>query len=219
VEQEIISIITNAGRTAEKWDAARKNLDLQASMRSHERDDQSSRKNDKNNDQSSRKKDKRESSRYKKGSKNKFKKDRFMEKGSRRYEQTEEIETSEIGRRKAAGECLRWAWPSDRKGSHRVKHCKRPIKLHKGTASYPKAKEYQKMKIAGMRLKDDTNDSEDDSSENDSSSEHSDSESEEEDTEDEESKGERLENFEDEESEEEQVSEERNWWDSEPESE
>jgi len=33
-----------------------------------------------------------------------------------------------------------------------VKDCIRPIKLDKGTASYPKAKECQKMKVAGMEL-------------------------------------------------------------------
>jgi len=47
---------------------------------------------------------------------------------------------------------LRCAWPSDRKGSHRVKDCIRPAKLDKGTASFLKAKEYQKMKIAAVNL-------------------------------------------------------------------
>jgi len=37
---------------------------------------------------------------------------------------TEGIDSSEISRRKAAGECLRCAWPSDRKGNHRVRDCK-----------------------------------------------------------------------------------------------
>jgi len=36
-DQEIISIITNAGRTAEKWEAARKNLGLKAGLRKFER--------------------------------------------------------------------------------------------------------------------------------------------------------------------------------------
>jgi hypothetical protein len=54
------------------------------------------------------------------------------------------INKAEIQRRKSAGECLCCAWPSHRKGTHRVKDCIRPIKLDKGTASYPRAKVYQK---------------------------------------------------------------------------
>jgi len=59
------------------------------------------------------------------------------------YSQTKGIDRGEISRRKAAGECLRCAWPSGRKGTHRVKDCRRQIKLDKGTAGFPKAKEYQ----------------------------------------------------------------------------
>ena len=62
------------------------------------------------------------------------------------YPKTEGISDSEMQRRKESGEYLRCTWPSDRKGSHRVKDCIRPIKLDKGTASYPKAKEYQRIK-------------------------------------------------------------------------
>jgi hypothetical protein len=36
---------------------------------------------------------------------------------------TKGIQEGEIDRRKVEGECLRCAWPSDRKGSHRVKDC------------------------------------------------------------------------------------------------
>ena len=57
---------------------------------------------------------------------------------------TEGIDISKLQRRKAAGECLHCAWPSDRKGSHRVKNCRRPIKLDKGTAGFAKKGEYQK---------------------------------------------------------------------------
>jgi hypothetical protein len=66
------------------------------------------------------------------------------------YPKTEGIEPSEVERRKVAGECLHCAWPSDSKGSHRVKDCIRPIKLSKGTASHPKAKEYQWLKVAAL---------------------------------------------------------------------
>jgi len=57
------------------------------------------------------------------------------------------INGSEIQRRKSSGEYLRCAWPADRKGSHRVKDCIRPIKLTEGTATFPKAKEYQQQPI------------------------------------------------------------------------
>jgi len=57
---------------------------------------------------------------------------------------TEGIESGEIERRKAAGECLHCAWPQDRKGNHRVKDCIRGIKLDKGTATYPTVNESQK---------------------------------------------------------------------------
>jgi len=40
-DNEIISIITNAGRTAEKWEAARKNLGLKASFRTYSKSRQS----------------------------------------------------------------------------------------------------------------------------------------------------------------------------------
>jgi hypothetical protein len=36
-DQEIITIITSAGRTAERWEAARKNLGLKASFRTYEK--------------------------------------------------------------------------------------------------------------------------------------------------------------------------------------
>jgi len=58
---------------------------------------------------------------------------------------TEGINLKEISRRKAAGECLHCAWPSYRKGSHRVMDCKRKIKLDKGTALFPRNKDHQKL--------------------------------------------------------------------------
>jgi len=67
---------------------------------------------------------------------------------------------------------VRCPWPSDRKGSHRVKDCRRPIKLDKGTGSFPKAKEYQKMKVAGIEFpNDDSEISESESSNSESSEE------------------------------------------------
>jgi hypothetical protein len=62
------------------------------------------------------------------------------EKNSKSYTKTEGIDLHELERRKSAGECLCCAWPSDRKGAHRVKDCIQPIRLDKGTASHPKDK-------------------------------------------------------------------------------
>jgi len=56
------------------------------------------------------------------------------------------IDSVELRRRRSAGECLRCTWPEDRKGRHRAADCRRPIKLEKGTASYPKAKGHPKIK-------------------------------------------------------------------------
>jgi hypothetical protein len=64
--------------------------------------------------------------------------------------ETAGIEEAEIQRRKSNGECLRCAWPTNRKGSHRVADCRRPIKLDNGTAGFPKAKEYLKAKPASQ---------------------------------------------------------------------
>jgi len=47
----------------------------------------------------------------------------------RDYSKTEGIDLEEIAKRKTAGECLRCAWPEDRKGTHRVKDCVRLIRL------------------------------------------------------------------------------------------
>jgi hypothetical protein len=58
------------------------------------------------------------------------------------YNKTEGISDTEIARRKSSGECLRCAWPADRKGTHRVKDCNHPIKLDKGTVDYPQKKGY-----------------------------------------------------------------------------
>jgi len=56
------------------------------------------------------------------------------------------IDKDELRRRRLAGECLRCAWPSDRKGHHQVVNCRRPIKLDKGTTSFPENKQHRKLK-------------------------------------------------------------------------
>jgi hypothetical protein len=56
------------------------------------------------------------------------------------------IDKAEILRRREAGECLCCACPAEKKRSHRVKDCRCPIKLDKGTANNSKWKEYQKLR-------------------------------------------------------------------------
>jgi hypothetical protein len=87
------------------------------------------------------------------------------------YDKTEGISGRDIQRRKGVGECLHCAWHADRKGTHRVKDCVRPIKLDKGTSSYPKAKEYQQLKLVNKISKNiaSTDTSEEDSSREESS--------------------------------------------------
>jgi hypothetical protein len=89
-----------------------------------------------------------------------------------------------------------------------VADCRRPIKLDKGTAAFPKAKEYQKMKVAAIQL-----DSEEEGSSSEKSEEESSSseESEEESSSSEESEGEYLDDEEEEQGLQEE--EEKNWWD------
>jgi len=156
-DNEIITIITNAGRTAEKWEAARKNLGLKASFRKLKSRSSKYEYGTEENENPKRRKDKRD---RKRRSKKEDRKDRsggrFQRNRPEKDSKTEGIDSSEINRRKAAGECLRCAWPSDRKGKHRVADCIRPIKLNKGTAEFPKAKDYQRIKVAAVQLSDGT---------------------------------------------------------------
>jgi len=73
----------------------------------------------------------------------------------------EGIDLSEMKRRKAADECLRCAWPSDRKGNHYVKDCRQRIKTAKGTAIFAKGNNYQRP-VVSLEKKDltDSSDSE-----------------------------------------------------------
>jgi hypothetical protein len=55
------------------------------------------------------------------------------------HPKTSSIIESEIQRQKTSGECLRCAWPAERKGFHRVKDCIRSIKLTEETVAFPKS--------------------------------------------------------------------------------
>jgi hypothetical protein len=206
-DQEIITIITNAGRIAEKWEAARKNLGLESSLRNYEKKHHKLERPSNKPERSEQRKFERDRKERKR-----FKYDWSEKKSQRDNSNTDGIEATEIESRKSAGECLRCMWPSDRKGSHRVKDCIRPIKLDKGTASYPKAKEYQKMKIAGMELSSGDEESSDQSESSDSSGSEEEN-SEEEESEEEGSEGEYLDEEEDSENDAQQEEEQGNWWD------
>jgi len=212
-DQEIMTIITNAGRTAEKWEAARNNLGLKNQFKAKEKALSKFRKSE----ETSRPRNNKRTKPFERTIRRKDKKPRKDD------SKTEGIESSEIQRRRSAGECLRCAWPSDRKGSHRVADCRRPIKLDKGTAAFPKAKEYQKMKVAGLQIESDSEESSDDEESDDEESDDEESDSEgsnDEESDDggsEQSEGEYPDNEEDDEQQEEEE-EEGNWWDSPPES-
>ena len=62
----------------------------------------------------------------------------------------EGVSKNELERRKAAKECARCAWPSDRKGAHGMMKCFQNIKVSNGTADFGKPKAYQKLKVGGF---------------------------------------------------------------------
>jgi len=68
----------------------------------------------------------------------------FRVEKNKSYKETEGISSTELEGRKADGECLCCAWPSDRKGIHQVKDCRRPIKLDNGTAKPIEKTQYNK---------------------------------------------------------------------------
>lgn len=76
---------------------------------------------------------------------------KFLKKNDRSQKKPAEVDTElrvvginkdELQRWRSGGECLRCAWPSDRKGAHWVNKCKRPLKLEKGTASFSEDKRH-----------------------------------------------------------------------------
>jgi len=146
-DQEMIDIITNAGKTAERWEEARENL----LIKSYDTKDRSHKKDKKDKNRVSKKYDKP----WKESKRNKFdKKGKFEERkeDSSFKDKIEGIPNDELDRRRREKECLRCAWPADRKGKHNTKDCYRPIKLDKGTADFPEAKAYQKMRIEAVEI-------------------------------------------------------------------
>jgi len=144
-DQEMIDIITRAGKTAERWEEARDNF----LIKSYDTKDRSHKKEKKDKNRVSKKYEKP----WKESKKRKFDKKERTGKGDSSFkEKIEGIPNDELDRRRKEKECLRCAWPADRKGKHNTKDCYRDIKLDKGTADFPKAKAYQKMRIGAVEI-------------------------------------------------------------------
>jgi len=140
-DDEIITIITNAGRTAEQWDAAKNDLGLKKSI---------SEVRYKASKQLLKKRfNKPTTFKQPFHKKTGFQQRNFkMKKSNETYaEQVDGIDKSDLARRKASGECQRCALPVDRKGSHKTMDCFRWSRKDKGTAPFPKPMEYEKLKV------------------------------------------------------------------------
>jgi len=145
-DEEIISIITNARRPAEKWDEAKKNLGLRKSI-SDIRQSKPAEipKNQFNKPREYKKKFQNRNDRSDQSQQKNFK---MKNKSIKTYaEQVEGMEKTELDRRKSAGVCQRCAWPADQKGAHKTMDCSRWARNEQGTAPFPKAKEYHKLEV------------------------------------------------------------------------
>jgi len=149
-DREMIEIISRAGRNAEKWVEVKKTPSTRR-PRSSEKNGQ------KHKDEFGVQKTFQQNDR-KPDMEKQFvnRNDKSVAKTSR--SQIEGIPQAESVRRFTAKKWLRCAWPVDRKGSHHTMDCYIPIKIDPGSASFPKAKEHQKMKIRAYELEEDWRD-------------------------------------------------------------
>jgi len=69
--------------------------------------------------------------------------------------QTDGISQDEHNQWKQATECMRCAWPADRKGNHKTMDCCRPDETDTGTGDFPNAKQYQKWRVGACGLEED----------------------------------------------------------------
>jgi len=145
-DQEMIDIITNAGRTAEKWEEARKNLSTRTPRVREKPEWKPKDKFRVQKDCKPRKEGKKFVDRHIGGSVKTF------------ATQTEGIQQDELNRRKKAQECMRCAWPADRKGNYNTMDCFRPIKTDIGTGNFSKTKEYQKLRVGAYELEENQKD-------------------------------------------------------------
>jgi len=215
-DDEIINIITNTGRTPEKWDEAKTILGLKKSISEVRKEVQKQPRFGKN-DRFDRPRVFKNRFQGRQG--NKTQSDRTFKprnKSNKTYAvQMEGIEKSELDRRKAAGECQRCTWPADRKGAHKTMDCFGWARKEIATVPFPKAKEYQKLKI-GAYGQEDNSESEIDLYTTDEEEEGSDEEEAASDCDEDEEEGEAEDELQEEFSEqgsqqEESVSSEKNW--------
>jgi len=149
-DQEMIEIISKSGRTAEKWEEAKKNL----SMRTP-RHFEITWENPKHKF--------RVQMNFQQKEMIPFKEKKFFNQGDKSQtksftRQTERVPQHELTERTNAKECMSCAWPADRKESHKAIHCYRAVKTDAGSASFPEPKEYQKVKIGASDLEEDQQD-------------------------------------------------------------
>jgi len=152
-DQEMIEIISKAGRTAGKWEEAKRNLSVKTPGGKGDRKPRSRDKLERKQRKWEKPKDK-----FRVTKERKFVNRNDNSEVKTFASQTEGISQDKLNRRKKQRECMRCAWPTDRKGQHKTMDCYRPIKTDAGTASFPKAKEYQKIKIGAYQPESDQED-------------------------------------------------------------
>ena len=157
--EELRSIILNTGKNVEVWQATQKDFGMiNRPSKSTGRISETGAVQKQSTFQRTRKFDKgkgRQNNNYQ--SKNKEVPRSFKSPEGKTYAQMiEGVPTNEIKRRREAKECLRCAWPSDRKGAHSTMKCFQSVKVTNGTADFGKPRTYQKLKVGGFdQLEDD----------------------------------------------------------------
>jgi hypothetical protein len=72
--------------------------------------------------------------------------------------QMDKMLQDELNRKKKARECMRGAWPPDRKGNHQLVGCYGIVKTNTETVNVPKPKEYLKLQEVAYKLEEDQKD-------------------------------------------------------------
>jgi len=134
-DEEMIEIISKAGRMTGKWEDAKMNPSVKTPGYLEEKKWWKSEKHEKKQRNLEQPMDKFRVT----------KKRRVVNTGDdsavkRFASHTEGIPQEALHRRMKQRECMRWARPADRKGRHTSMDCYRPIKTDSGTAYFPKAK-------------------------------------------------------------------------------
>lgn len=126
-DQEMIDIVTKAGRTAEKWEEARKNLGTRTPKPRAEPEWKP-----------------KDNIRVKKdfNLRKELKERKFVDRqvgGSMTTfdTQTGGVPLTVFDRTKKARKCMRCAWPANRQGNHITMDCYRRVKTDTGTANFP----------------------------------------------------------------------------------